>query len=68
MFCQIHNSNLSKEGFNDWKHLSERLKSHETFPDHLRAMVNWIEASKCLKLLSGVDKHLQRQINDEKMR
>lgn len=68
LFCQIHNSNLSKEGFNDWKHLSERLKSHETSPDHLRSIENWIEVSKRLKSLSGVDKHLQRQINDEKMR
>lgn len=61
LFCQIRNSNLSKEGFNDWKYLSERFKSHEISPDHLRAMENWIEALKCLKSLSGIDKHLQRQ-------
>lgn len=40
LFCQIRNSNLSKKEFNNWKHLSERLKSHETSPDHLRAMEN----------------------------
>lgn len=68
LFCQIRNFNLSKEGFNNWKHLSERLKSHETSPNHLRAIETWIDASKRLKLLGGVDKHLQRQINYEKMR
>lgn len=29
-------------------------------------MENWIETSKHLKSLSGVDKHLQRQFDDEK--
>lgn len=68
LFYLNHHSNLSKEGFNDWKHLSDRLKSHEISPDHLHAIEKWIETLKRLKLLSGIDKHLQRQIHDEKLR
>lgn len=62
------NSNLGKEGFDDWRHLSTRLKTHETSSDHRRAMNSWIEASIRLKSFSGIDKQLQKQIGDEKSR
>lgn len=70
--CRLFNtnphSNLGKEGFDDWRHLSTRLKTHETSSDHRRAMNSWIEASIRLKNFTGIDKHLQKQIEDEKSR
>lgn len=60
--------NLGNEGFDDWRHLSTRLKTHETSPDHRRAMHSWIEASIRLKNFCGIDKQLQKQIEDEKSR
>jgi hypothetical protein len=38
LFNRSLHSNLGKEGFDDWKHLSMRLKTHETSADHQRAM------------------------------
>lgn len=70
--CRLFNTNpqsrLGKEGFDDWRHLSTRLKIHETSSDHRRAVNNWIEASIRLKNFSGIDKHLQKQIESEKTR
>ncbi|GBP80908.1 Zinc finger MYM-type protein 5 [Eumeta japonica] len=56
------NTNLGKEGFDDWRHLSTRLKTHETSPDHRRAMNSWIEASIRLKNFCGIDKQLQNRL------
>jgi hypothetical protein len=46
-------SNLGKEGFDDWKHLSTRLKTHETSADHQRAM----HSSGCETLYSRFQRH-----------
>lgn len=34
---------LANEGFNDWSHLSSRLREHETSPNHVSNMTNWYE-------------------------
>lgn len=52
-------------GFSDWKHLGDRLKSHETSPDHFKYMVTWLDAENSLRGESSINKELLRQISSE---
>jgi hypothetical protein len=40
---------MANEGFRDWKHLSDRLRSHETSNDHIINMTTWIDLQNRLK-------------------
>ena len=71
--CKLFKSNdnssrsqLASDGFGDWKHLSERLKAHETSNDHIHNMTAWIDLQNRFKKNQTIDKHIQEQINKEK--
>ena len=59
---------LSHEGFNDWKHLSERLREHENSIEHITNMSTWIDLQIRLKKNETIDKNIQEQITKEKNR
>lgn len=46
-------------GFNDWKHLYEALKAHETSPAHVHACVDWLETCNRLNLNKTIDSENQ---------
>lgn len=57
-----------KMGFNNWKHMAERLKSHEMSPDHFKYMVQWCTAENRLKGGTSINQELINQINTETQR
>ena len=57
---------MANEGFRDWKHLNDRLRSHETSNDHIINMTTWIDLQNRLKKKETIDKHIQEKINQEK--
>ena len=59
---------LASERFNDWRHLSERLKQHENNIDHISSMNSWIDLLIRLNKNETIDKNLQEQIKKEKNR
>ncbi|KAK5647971.1 hypothetical protein RI129_002863 [Pyrocoelia pectoralis] len=66
--CKIFNvgaSNLSKDGYNNWKHVGDALKSHETSKNHLESNKSWFELSQRLKLSQTIDTEAQRFTNSE---
>lgn len=66
--CKIFNmgaSNLSKDGYNNWKHVGDVLKSHETSKNHLESNKSWFELSQRLKLSQTIDTEAQRLTNSE---
>ncbi|KAL5732546.1 hypothetical protein ACOSP7_031902 [Xanthoceras sorbifolium] len=71
-FCKLFKSAdhknilLANEGFNDWKHLSERLRHHENKFKHLSNMRTCIELQIRLKTNETIDKNIQLQIRKEK--
>jgi hypothetical protein len=56
---------LANDGFNDWGHLSERLKEHETSTDHVINMTTWYELHNRLQKDQTIDKATQRQLEKE---
>lgn len=59
-------NSLANEGFNDWEHLSVRLKEHETSGEHMINMNTWIDLQMRLQKNVTIDKHVQQLINKEK--
>lgn len=57
---------LANEGFNDWSHMTNRLKDHETSGDHVLSMTNWYELRGRLEKHQTIDKAAQRQLEKEK--
>lgn len=53
---------LTNEGFNDWKHIYERLKEHESSGAHMSFMSNWIDLQIRFMKNIIIDKHLQEVI------
>ncbi|XP_038687917.1 zinc finger MYM-type protein 1-like [Tripterygium wilfordii] len=67
LFKQDQNtSRLTTDGFNDWKHLSERFRAHETSSEHLVCMTKWMELQVRSNKLETIDKSVQEQIDREK--
>jgi hypothetical protein len=58
--------NLASCGFNDWAHLSERLREHETSADHVLNMTAWYDLRNRLQKDQTIDKVAQRQLEKEK--
>jgi len=59
-------SQLGKEGARDWKHLSNKLKSHETSNEHLINMSAWFDFQVGLSKNKTIDKDVQEKFNKEK--
>uniref|UniRef100_A0ACD5XR13 Uncharacterized protein n=1 Tax=Avena sativa TaxID=4498 RepID=A0ACD5XR13_AVESA len=57
---------LAREGCNDWTHIINRLKEHETSADHVLNMTNWYELRSRLEKHQTIDKAVQRQLEKEK--
>jgi hypothetical protein len=62
----IEKGNLASCGFNDWAHLSERLREHETSADHVLNMTTWYDLHNRLQKDQTIDKVAQRQLEKEK--
>lgn len=48
----------NKSGFNNWKHVRERLSFHEGSPEHFKHMAQWTEAYARLKNNAAIDQEL----------
>ncbi|CDY09507.1 BnaC02g20490D [Brassica napus] len=59
---------FANDGFNDWKHLSERLKDHERSIEHMTNMETWNELKVRFEKNLTIDKELQKEIATEKER
>ncbi|PUZ75288.1 hypothetical protein GQ55_1G147200 [Panicum hallii var. hallii] len=67
VFAKGHRKDqLANDGFNDWTHLSERLKEHETSVDHAINMTTWYELRNRLQKEQTIDKVAQQQLEKEK--
>ncbi|XP_023734363.1 uncharacterized protein LOC111882238 [Lactuca sativa] len=56
----------ANDGFNDWKHLFDRLKEHENSSQHLFCMDSWDELIARLDKNKTIDKDLQNKVLTEK--
>ncbi|XP_052619686.1 uncharacterized protein LOC128126032 [Lactuca sativa] len=65
---KLNNVFLTNEGYNDWKHLSERLKEHENSNEQFVCMSHWNEAKLRLDKNLTIDNELQQEIIKEKER
>ncbi|XP_022179523.1 zinc finger MYM-type protein 5-like isoform X2 [Myzus persicae] len=68
--CKLFDShstgNLSKNGINDWRHIGERLKSHEITIPHYTSLQSWIELKQRISELNTIDKLHLTKLNAEK--
>ncbi|KAJ9542609.1 hypothetical protein OSB04_029115 [Centaurea solstitialis] len=60
------NSQLTNDGFNDWSHLSTKLKEHEISAEHVTHMTTWYDLRLRLEKNQTVDRVAQSQIETEK--
>ncbi|KAL7610256.1 spindle assembly checkpoint component MAD1-like [Lactuca sativa] len=58
----------ANDGFNDWKHLFDRLKEHENSSQHLFCMDSWDELIARFDKNKTIDKDLQNTVLTEKER
>lgn len=68
--CKLFNtkctSKLSTVGINNWKHLGDYLKMHESSANHIQACNKWFLAAENLKNACGIDKKLREQMFQKK--
>jgi hypothetical protein len=57
---------LANQGYNDWLHLANRFKEHETSAGHVLSMTTWYELRNRLQKNQTIDKDAQRQLEKEK--
>ena len=56
--CKIFNvttSLPSKDGYNNWKHVGDMLKCHDTSRNHVEAKKSWFELTRRLKSSDIID-------------
>lgn len=70
--CRLFPNSLNKtyfiNGLNDWKHLSERIKCHDTSNYHRKSNQQWIELAWRLDSNTTLDNEFQKEIDTEKKR
>lgn len=59
----VNKISLANDGFNDWKHLFDRLKEHENSSQHLFCMDSWDELIARFDKNKTIDKDLQNSFN-----
>ncbi|KAK4586177.1 hypothetical protein RGQ29_023396 [Quercus rubra] len=72
--CKLFNSTthgnctnqLTNEGTNDWRNISNKIKNHETSKEHVTNMNAWIDLEMRLLKNKTIDKNFQEQLNKEK--
>ena len=57
---------LTNEGTNDWRNISNKIKNHETRKEHVTNMNAWIDLEMRLLKNETIDKNFQEQVNKEK--
>lgn len=60
-------SKLAKDGYNNWKHISNVIHEHESSTTHTDAQYHWIKLENRLAKLQTIDKKFQQMISAEKM-
>ncbi|XP_050062995.1 zinc finger MYM-type protein 1-like [Aphis gossypii] len=68
LFPNPKNKTSFTDGFNDWKHLSERIKSHDSSIYHKKSNQQWLELSWRIDSGFTLDNELQKEIQTEKDR
>ncbi|KAK4563355.1 hypothetical protein RGQ29_005748 [Quercus rubra] len=71
--CKLFNSTthgnctnqLTNEGTNDWRNISNKIKNHETSKEHVTNMNAWIDLEMRLLKNKTIDKNFQEQIYQE---
>ncbi|KAK4581484.1 hypothetical protein RGQ29_024923 [Quercus rubra] len=72
--CKLFNSTthgsstnqLTNEGTNDWRNISNKIKNHETSKEHVTNMNACIDLEMRLLKNKTIDKNFQEQVNKEK--
>ncbi|XP_044147234.1 zinc finger MYM-type protein 1-like [Bufo gargarizans] len=70
--CRIFNSDnmalASKQGFNDWQHLTRHLSRHEKTTIHITNYKKWMDLSRALEKGTTIDHINQKIIKQEEKR
>lgn len=66
LFARTSTSALCKEGFINWKKISERLAEHEVSQTHKEHFIKWKTRLQQMKSCQGIDCNLERLIHSEK--
>lgn len=58
----------SRNGYNDWRHLSDRIKSHEHSIQHMENYAKWKDFANRVEAEKTVDSELSTEFREEKKR
>lgn len=56
LFYLILQGGLNNNGINEWKHISQKIKSQEIIVSHYTSLNSWIEFKKRILELNTIDK------------